>query len=61
MAFIKIPGVEGKIFVPDEQPKSLKKHNCKDCFSCQMCSDDRCERCLKKNNCCKKVNHPHTY
>ncbi|MDM8536293.1 hypothetical protein QUF70_06030 [Desulfobacterales bacterium HSG17] len=45
MPFITMPGVVGKIWVPDEQPGHLKKQNCKDCFSCQNCSDDRCSLC----------------
>ena len=59
MAFIRIPGVVGKVYVPDED--GPKKHNCKDCFFCQWCSDDRCRACLArkaknpKRACCKKV------
>ncbi len=45
MPFVRIPGVLGKIYVPEEQPGHEKKHNCKDCFSCQHCSDDRCSLC----------------
>jgi len=51
MPFITIPGVTGKIYVPDEKPGSIKKHNCKDCLSCQMCSDDRCLLCRGKKEC----------
>ncbi len=51
MAFIKISGFKGKVFIPDEAP-AVRKHNCKDCFVCQMCSDERCEECLKSH--CKK-------
>ncbi|MBN2040086.1 MAG: hypothetical protein JW864_08605 [Spirochaetes bacterium] len=54
MAFIEIPGFIGKVYVPDET-KEKKKHNCKDCFSCQFCSDERCLACMKshcgRNNC----------
>jgi hypothetical protein len=50
MSFKKIEGFKPKIFVPEEQPRNQKKHNCKDCFSCQWCSDDRCERCLGRKN-----------
>ena len=46
MAFVRHPGVRGKIFIPDRTSKSLRKHDCKDCFFCQCCSDDRCEACL---------------
>jgi hypothetical protein len=59
MAFIRIPGVIGKVHVPDKA--GAKKHNCKDCFACQWCSDDRCRMCLNrktkdtKHACCKKM------
>ncbi|MBN2402784.1 MAG: hypothetical protein JXN64_10330 [Spirochaetes bacterium] len=48
MAFKEIPGFKGSVFVPDETG-TVKKHNCKDCFVCQMCSDERCEECLKSH------------
>jgi len=46
MAFIEIPGLKGKVYVPDEKSGHIKKHDCKDCYSCQMCSNDRCQLCL---------------
>ena len=46
MAFVRHPGVQGKIFVPDRPPGASRKHACKDCFFCQLCSDDRCQSCL---------------
>ena len=54
MPFIESKGIPGLIYVPDEMKG--KKHNCKDCFSCQMCSDARCDLCLKKNSCKSKKN-----
>ncbi len=50
MPFIRIPGFEGKIFVPDENEGAAKKHNCRDCYACAFCGDDRCEKCLRKKN-----------
>jgi len=47
MPFIKIEGFTGNIYVP-EVNQMKKKHPCKDCFSCQFCSDERCGLCLKK-------------
>lgn len=38
-------GIEGKVYIPETEPCELKKHPCKDCFSCQRCSDDRCRLC----------------
>jgi hypothetical protein len=48
MPFIQLPGVTGKIYVPEEKPAGEKKHNCKDCHCCQMCSDERCNLCRGK-------------
>ncbi|MBI5207400.1 MAG: hypothetical protein HY934_06365 [Candidatus Firestonebacteria bacterium] len=55
MAYKKVRGIEALIYVP-EQNEENKKHNCKDCFSCQWCSDTRCELCLKERSKCKR-NH----
>ncbi len=48
MPFVRMPGLTGKVYVPEEQTREEKKHNCKDCYSCQMCSDDRCQLCQGK-------------
>ena len=52
MAYIKLPGIPGKIFQPEYC--EIRKHNCKDCYFCQMCSDERCTACLKRKKCVKK-------
>ncbi|MCP4370882.1 MAG: hypothetical protein GY797_22630 [Deltaproteobacteria bacterium] len=55
MKFTKVPGLEGKIYVPEKQSENIKKHPCKDCYFCQLCSDDRCRVCLgPKNHICAK-------
>ncbi len=46
MKFERMPGIEGLVYVPQEQPTDRKKHPCRDCFQCQMCSDNRCALCL---------------
>jgi len=46
MAFIKIEGFTGNIYVPEINP-GKKKNPCRDCYSCQYCSDERCELCLR--------------
>jgi hypothetical protein len=51
MKYKKIEGFKPKIFVPEESANHNKKYNCKDCFSCQWCSDDRCRRCLGSKGC----------
>jgi len=45
MTFINVPGLAGKLYVPDGRPPGSKKHPCRDCFGCQQCSDDRCSLC----------------
>jgi hypothetical protein len=44
MAFESIPGIEGKVFIPDKDPGE-RKHPCPDCYTCQQCGDDRCRVC----------------
>lgn len=46
MPFVRIPGLKGKVYVPEKQPVEEKKHPCQNCFSCQMCTDSRCSVCL---------------
>lgn len=52
MAFVRIKGLDGLLYVP-EHDGGAKKHPCEDCFSCQMCSDNRCALCLKAASCTK--------
>ncbi|MDD5134272.1 MAG: hypothetical protein PHP01_02520 [Phycisphaerae bacterium] len=53
MALKRIPHLPGRVYVPDAN--GHKKHDCKDCFFCQMCSDERCNSCLKgKSKKCRK-------
>ncbi len=49
MQFVSIPGMPGRLYVPEERAACLKKFLCKDCFSCEHCSDDRCRVCREKN------------
>ena len=44
MSFKKLPDNRGLIYVP-EWPVCEKKHPCRDCFSCQWCSNERCRVC----------------
>ncbi|MDP6523627.1 MAG: hypothetical protein QGI24_00175 [Kiritimatiellia bacterium] len=50
MPFVRVSGIEGLVYVPDEE-SGPKKHNCPDCLSCGWCSDNRCDACLAKKNC----------
>jgi len=45
VGFIRVPGLKGKVFVPEKCPAKPKKHACPDCYDCQRCSDDRCNLC----------------
>jgi len=51
MPWVKMPGLPGLVFEPEAPPANSRKHNCLDCFSCQMCSDARCGTCLKAKHC----------
>ncbi|HPR55913.1 MAG TPA: hypothetical protein PLV84_12350 [Deltaproteobacteria bacterium] len=46
MGFIRMNGVEGLIYVP-EDTGGAKKYPCPDCYCCQWCSDNRCDLCLR--------------
>jgi hypothetical protein len=55
MAFITVRGLKGKVYVPDPPKEGARKHSCKDCYACQLCSDDRCSVCLSPESCrCEK-------
>ena len=51
MPFVEIPGLIGKVYVPERQEESFKKYPCKDCYFCQSCSDNKCKLCLNFKNC----------
>jgi len=48
MPYIRIPGFPGKLCLPENT--GPKKHNCKDCFHCQWCPNDRCVSCLNRKS-----------
>ena len=49
MAWINVPGLPGKVYVPDCSGQPHKKHPCKTCFSCQWCDETRCQLCRDKS------------
>ena len=56
MPYKRLKGIKGLVYVP-EQNGSDRKHQCKDCFCCQWCSDNRCGLCLKgrqRQKACRK-------
>jgi len=46
MAWQTVPGLKGKVFVPESRSKGKKKNPCPDCFACQQCSEERCRVCF---------------
>jgi hypothetical protein len=65
MSFVDLPDGTGKIYVPEKKQGGGQKHPCPDCFSCQLCSDERCQRCLgrgqrQKGRCCCRGGTPET-
>jgi len=64
VAFESVPGLAGRVFVPDKQ-SGEGKHPCPDCYACQQCGEDRCRVCRldrpappgsapPKDGCCKR-------
>ena len=53
MAWKRMKGLTGLMYVPDESLGREKKHNCPDCDMCQWCGDTRCDECLKRKTCRK--------
>ena len=51
MGFKPAPNIKGRVFVPDETEGVRKKHSCRDCYQCQMCSEDRCQVCRNAHAC----------
>lgn len=49
MAWITVPGLAGKVYVPDDDCRAAKKHPCQACFSCQWCDETRCQVCRGQN------------
>lgn len=45
MAWITIPGLAGKVYVPDNDGQQPKKHPCPTCIVCQWCDETRCRVC----------------
>ncbi len=45
MAWVNVPGLAGKVYVPENAGQVQKKHPCKACFSCQWCDETRCQVC----------------
>ena len=48
MAFVDAPGIKGQMYVPEASRDCVKKRECPDCVSCQICNDDKCEVCLNQ-------------
>ncbi len=44
MAWQTVPGLKGKVYIPEFGSQGKKKA-CPDCFTCQNCSAERCCVC----------------
>lgn len=69
MAWINVPGVTGKVYVPEDPGETHKKHSCKTCYACQWCDETRCRVCRcdqakidasSLRQCCVLNSHKHT-
>ena len=45
MAWVTLPGLAGKVYVPDDTGRQPKKHPCSTCYACQWCDENRCQVC----------------
>ena len=45
MAWIRMPGVTGNVYVPEDAGQQPRKHPCPTCFACQWCDENRCQVC----------------
>ncbi|MGD9057351.1 MAG: hypothetical protein PVJ41_01860 [Desulfobacterales bacterium] len=52
MPFETVRGLKGKVYVPNPPVEGTRKHTCKDCYACQLCSDDRCRVCRDGQKSC---------
>ncbi|BBO68274.1 hypothetical protein DSCA_22040 [Desulfosarcina alkanivorans] len=50
MAWINVPGLAGRVYLPDDAGQVPKKHPCMACFSCQWCDENRCRVCRDGRN-----------
>lgn len=50
MAWIKVSGLAGNVYLPDDAGQNPKKHPCGACFSCQWCDENRCRVCRNDRN-----------
>jgi hypothetical protein len=53
MPWIKMPGLDGRVYVPPEAVDASHKNDCPDCFHCQLCSADRCRLCRRPSGECR--------
>jgi len=54
MAFIRIKGITGLVFAPEQGVAAPRKHRCPDCHSCQWCGDERCATCRGQGGGCAR-------
>jgi hypothetical protein len=62
MAWVNVPGLPGRVYLPQDADPEHKKHPCKTCFSCQWCDENRCQVCrvdqrteaVEPGSCCRR-------
>ena len=65
MAWVNVPGLAGKVYVPEDAGQVQKKHPCEACFTCQWCDENRCRVCrndlaeIDAPSTRKRCRHPH--
>jgi len=45
MPWMRMPGLAGKVYVPEDDGQAPKKHPCPTCHACQWCDETRCRVC----------------
>jgi hypothetical protein len=52
VGFVKVPGLIGRVYVPEAHPDDAQKYPCRDCYVCQMCGENRCTVCRNRRENC---------
>ncbi len=50
MPFVSAPGLKGMVYVPKETARISKKYDCRECFACQLCAEERCALCRSQKD-----------
>ena len=53
MTFEAVRGLKGKVYVPAATEGAARRYPCKECYVCQLCSEDRCRVCRDGQKTCQ--------